>query len=322
MVGGTVATTTGTYSFTTGTNAAISNYNGAIVSGTLTDYRQGYPSTSNNVKYTQVNVGTLTSNLNQIGPLIGNTPDVIYMRNAANDSNQASYDSYGGATGTTGSKLAAFKLTNGATISLPAMTIASQNPVYIQGDFNTNGSNPPSDLTATYVTGTNYYKVSGSATGNYGTSSGPPPVAIVADAISILSNSWKDSSSNANLSATSPNPNRTPTGTTINAAFLSGQVPTNQNNGSSANGNYSGGVENYPRFLENWSGSIPFGYSGSIVELFKSKQAFIGWQGTGGTPGVYNAPFRNWSFDMHFLTSPPAGFNYTIVFSRYQWFLQ
>ena len=37
-----------------------------------------------------------------------------------------------------------------------------------------------------------------------------------------------------------------------------------------ANNDYSGGVENFPRFLENWSGST-FTYNGSMVVLYLSQ---------------------------------------------------
>src|SRR5262249_26855250 len=61
---------------------------------------------------------------------------------------------------------------------------------------------------------------------------------------------------------------------------------------------YSGGVENFPRFLENWSGSIPVTYNGSMVVLFPSQYATNFWQNTGV---YYNAPKRLWAFDVNFL---------------------
>ena len=49
------------------------------------------------------------------------------------------------------------------------------------------------------------------------------------------------------------------TNTTVNAGIISGIVP-------SGSGYYSGGVENFPRFLEDWSGKT-FTYYGSMLEL-------------------------------------------------------
>jgi hypothetical protein len=61
--------------------------------------------------------------------------------------------------------------------------------------------------------------------------------------------------------------------------------------------NYSGGVENYFRLLENWSG-VPFIWNGSMVELFPSEYTTNFWQRTGN---YYNAPTRDWAFDQNFL---------------------
>src|SRR6185295_16533122 len=80
--------------------------------------------------------------------------------------------------------------------------------------------------------------------------------------------------------------------TTVNAAFLAGIVQT-------TSGNYSGGVENFPRFLEDWSGKT-FTYNGSMVVMCNSRLAVGQWQGTGSSIGIYNPPNRNWAFDLNF----------------------
>ena len=64
-------------------------------------------------------------------------------------------------------------------------------------------------------------------------------------------------------------------------------------------------VENFPRFLENWSGKT-FTYNGSMVVMFYSLLSTAPWPGTGS---VYNAPNRNWAFDINFLDAnklPPG----------------
>ncbi|MGH7952808.1 MAG: hypothetical protein ACREFE_12950, partial [Limisphaerales bacterium] len=71
----------------------------------------------------------------------------------------------------------------------------------------------------------------------------------------------------------------------------------------SGNGYYSGGVENFPRFLEDWSGR-KFTYNGSMVVMFPSEIATAPWRGTGFTYDIYNPPTRNWNFDLNF--SDPA----------------
>jgi hypothetical protein len=102
-----------------------------------------------------------------------------------------------------------------------------------------------------------------------------------------LSGNWNDANSAKALSQ------RTAVNTTVNAAFLAGIVET-------GNGYYSGGVENFPRFLENWSGKT-FTYNGSMVVLFRSKFAAEPWRGTGNLINIYNPPNRNWFFDSNFL---------------------
>ena len=87
-------------------------------------------------------------------------------------------------------------------------------------------------------------------------------------------------------------PKRTATATTVNAAFLAGIVQT-------VSGSYSGGVENFPRFLENWSG-VSFTYNGSMVVMYDTQVALGPWRGTGEDIGIYNPPIRSWAFDMNF----------------------
>jgi hypothetical protein len=112
------------------------------------------------------------------------------------------------------------------------------------------------------------------------------PAALVADAITVLSPAWQDSQSAGDYKLRIPKP------TTVNAAFVAGIVQTASGKG------YSGGMENFPRFLEDWdNGAVPFTYSGSMVVMFESKYAITPW----GNIGVYyDPPVRNWAFDQNF----------------------
>ena len=71
------------------------------------------------------------------------------------------------------------------------------------------------------------------------------------------------------------------------------------------NGSYGGGLENFPRFLENWANRT-FTYRGSLVSLFESqyaRQRRWNWQ------GYYNPPNRDWQFDLRFqdpVNLPPS----------------
>ena len=132
------------------------------------------------------------------------------------------------------------------------------------------------------------------------------------DSINVLSRNWQDNNSNQNLG------NRPAVSTTINAALLGGIVPTNANN----NGTYSGGVENFVRFLEDWTGKT-FTYYGSMIELFPSKQGVGPW----GSASVYNEPAnRFWYFDPA-LSSDTSGdvpgyVSTTAYLQQQRWYLQ
>ena len=174
----------------------------------------------------------------------------------------------------TPSTLPAVSVVNGAQLPDPAppqragLTVATPFPMYVKGDYNSKDS-------------------SGSALGLANTLH-TLPAALMADSITILSDSWNDS-----ITTTLP----TPTSTTVNAAMLEGIVASNPN----ISGNYSGGVENFLRLLENWNNSTTtLTYNGSIVVLFYSQYATNTWLQTGN---YYNPPKRTWAFDLNFTQS-------------------
>ena len=67
-------------------------------------------------------------------------------------------------------------------------------------------------------------------------------------------------------------------------------------------GNYNGGLENYPRFHESWTGQT-LTYRGSFVSLGAPKHNNGRWCGTGTTCNIYNPPVRNWDFDTDFMNA-------------------
>jgi hypothetical protein len=127
------------------------------------------------------------------------------------------------------------------------------------------------------------------------------PASLVADAITILSDAWQDpNQQSANLNGAAS--------TTVNAAILTGAVETTLNQ-------YSGGMENFPRFLETWT-SIPFTYNGSMVKMFPSLYATNVWGYS-----YYKPPVRIWAFDTNFrdpLKLPPKTPSVLKVF-RHKW---
>jgi len=186
------------------------------------------------------------------------------------------------------------RLVNGSNIPSSGLTVASVNPVYVQGDFNTGGTPPsnasPSDPTTPQASG--YTRA---------------PCSILADAVNILSNSWNDANSFAGTSA------RMASNTTVNAAIISGNVPTAAVGGD---GSYSGGAENFPRFLENWSNAT-LTYYGSMVQLYQSAQSTGEW----GKANVYSPPTRQWYFDTNFKTKPPPGSLMVYSYVKGRWYV-
>ena len=166
----------------------------------------------------------------------------------------------------TSTTLPAVRLVNGGTLptNYPGLTIATPQPLYIYGDYNVE-NNIGNDL------GTNR------TTHTY-------PSALMADAITILSDNWSDSvTSKLPISSS----------TTVNAAMLAGIVPSNP----TISGDYSGGMENFFRLLEDWSSGKILTWNGSMVAMFPSIYATNHWKPTGN---YYNAPTRHWAFDNNF----------------------
>jgi hypothetical protein len=142
------------------------------------------------------------------------------------------------------------RLLNGTEIySGQGLTVVSNNPVYIKGDFNTANEKPTS---------------------------------VICDSLNLLSNNWNDVNSKSW-------PNRNAATTTVNCAFIAGVDET-------LSSRYNGGLENYPRLHENWSG-INLNIKGSFVELWESSIAQGAWKY--GDP-QYTAPRRNWTYNTNF----------------------
>jgi hypothetical protein len=249
--------------------------NAISLGSTLQDNRQGAT-----MALTTLNIGTLSSQMTSTGASFN---QVIYIADL-------------GTSSPTGTSLAnpsnatldrGVEITNGASLPTNGLTIASQNPVYLVGDYNT-GNSPGSN--------------SGTPTSNTASGYTWQPSSIAADAVNVLSNAWTDSESTTTESS------RVASNTTINSAIMSGNVPT-------SGGNYSGGAENFPRFLENWSGKT-LTYYGSMVELYASEQATGIW----GSSNVYDPPTRDWYYDNNFQIHPPPGSIMVVDYIKGQWF--
>lgn len=175
---------------------------------------------------------------------------------------------------------------------LDETTIATDNPMYVQGDFNTINTKG---------------------------------VALISDAFNILSNNFRNHFNGTYdfFGPPDPGPNRIPpnggkfcgintrqlfvfyqgTETTVNAAIFSGNVHDRTTDGD--------GAHVYPRFHEYWyttrilsqfgrNGNRPSDLNilGSFINLWTSKQANSEFCRAGGD--CYSAPTRNWGWDLRF----------------------
>jgi hypothetical protein len=275
---------------------------GALTTNTaIKDVREG-----DNVRLANLDISKINTALtgNKISDNVGSNDGLVlyFQDTSAGTSVTANGYRVSGsssvATTLTSSSKRGLRLLNGGTIPSIGLTIATPNPVYIQGDYNTGTSGstqPPSN-----------------ANSAYGGSTDPSPTVsgytksvsvIVADAVNILSNNWSDSSAIISQSAGNA---PTATDTTINAAIVAGNVPTTSSS-------YSGGIENFPRFHENWSGQY-FTIYGSFALLFDSEQALGTWSNA-----LYSPPDRHWYFDSTLQDKNPPGFPVAYSYDRGRW---
>jgi hypothetical protein len=130
---------------------------------------------------------------------------------------------------------------------------------------------------------------------------GTYPASLASDALTILSPAWNDAQSATTLGGSK----NLATATTVNAAILTGVVPSGTNIDAS---NFSGGVHNLPRLLEDWGSgtTVALWLNTSIVNMFSSTMATHQFESPGN---YYQAPTRQFSFDLNFLdyTRQPPG---------------
>ena len=163
-------------------------------------------------------------------------------------------------------------------------TVASENGVYVLGNYNATG-------VSSYGTPTPSTDYLPQNTVNH------IPASIAADAVTILSNNWSDARSFVYPFSLS---NRPATETTIRFAMLAGdtissvEATPNQGGGDPR---LAGGVHNFKRFLETWSGDT-LNYTGSLINLFNSHNNNGAFK---CCAMVYSPPTRNWVFDQTFL---------------------
>ncbi|HSI10616.1 MAG TPA: hypothetical protein VK961_01170, partial [Chthoniobacter sp.] len=214
----------------------------------------------NNIPITDLNLGAIVPTLNDMTGFNG----IIYM-----------YD-----TGAGDQK--AIRVTNGGVLPDNGLTIATEDGLYVQGDYNTGTTTNSNLVPSNSNPGANAV----TTVANYTTKS----AALVADAIMVLSNSWSDSNASSSVG------NRNASNTTINTALIGGYVPS-VDGGNNGRSGYSGGMNNFPRFLESWSGDN-MTFTGAFVSLYQSKKFTGSWD----TGDIYSPPTRYWYFDTMLLS--------------------
>jgi hypothetical protein len=178
------------------------------------------------------------------------------------------------------------------TPKIQGLTVASDQAVYTAGNYNCEWDNTldsttlkpkgcsTANVTPTYKNTNNFYN--------------KKPAAILADSINVLSSNWKLDDYTAYPGTPSCSA-QAGLDTRVNAAFLAGTDTTGRSEGSAGQTSpYNGGIENYPRFHENWSGKTLF-YRGSFVSLSKTRRVTGAW-----TSACYNPPNRDWDYDTDF----------------------
>jgi hypothetical protein len=169
------------------------------------------------------------------------------------------------------------KLVDGSLGSLPTrpdnnqggFTVVSENPVYVQGDYN-------------------------ASTGAGFSDPGHAAAAVIADAVTLLSNNWSD---NASLK----NPNnlgaRAGNTTWYRMAIAAGKnMSFPQPSWGARDMGTDGGMHNFLRYVEAWGGTLH--YRGSLVSLYYAQYATGIYK---CCTVVYSPPTRDYSFDTLFL---------------------
>ncbi len=169
-------------------------------------------------------------------------------------------------------------------INTRGFTVASENGVYVYGNYNATGianvGNPTKASDYLPQNTTDHI-----------------PASIASDAVTILSNGWSDARSFTFPFSLS---NRVASETTVRFAMLSGDTRSSLNatpNQGGGDPRLAGGVHNFKRFLENWGGKR-LNYSGSLINLFNSHNNNGAFK---CCAVVYSPPNRNWIFDTTFL---------------------
>jgi hypothetical protein len=186
-------------------------------------------------------------------------------------------------------------------------TFASENGVYTLGNYNATGISAVGSPTAS----TQYLPQDTAA---------HVPASVIGDAVTLLSRAWTDANS---FEDAFNKGNRDAVETTARFALMSGDArssliePGEPNQGGS-DIQLTGGVHNFKRTLEDWSGRR-LNYAGSLINLYNARNFNSAFKCCNK---VYSPPTRNWVFDATFLDPdrlpPGTPFFQTIQLTGFQ----
>ena len=257
--------------------AKATNFPFLNVTNKFTDQREA----SKTVLTTQIDVGKyatwLTTNSSVQTKFSGVYPTILYIADKRT---------------VTSSQITGVRLTNGTALPRnggAGFSVATPNPLYVLGNYNvTNSAHLATTNTSSTV-----------------------PAALMSDALTILSSSWKDADSAKDYSTRVAS-----SSTTINACVLTGMVPST----GTAQNTFGGGIHNLPRMLEDW-GSASLWLNTSLLYLYTSKTATNKFVYPGLSGDYYNPPTRKFSYDLNFnrLDRQPPGIPTALVAARVSW---
>ncbi len=223
-------------------------------------------------------------------PGVGDVPSIIYVEFINGSVTNSSTDPSGD-----GQYFPILRLKNGSELPGP-LTIATEHPIYVWGDYNTINKKPAA------IAGDSYSVLSNKANScPNGGGQGTP--------------GWCDEDHQVYRRGNDPSdgiPDRTyPTRTEIWTAILAGAFPSlcdyMTDPGCTAfwADLFGGALENYPRLQENWQ-NIELMYRGSIIALWTPVYSLY-LNSSGATTwnccstSYYRPPIRNWGFDIDLL---------------------
>ena len=205
-----------------------------------------------------------------------------------------------------GSKVLGLQLVDGGELPRPSytseigLTVATNAPMYIVGNYNANGIVHTDDA-------------------NTLDNASEPPAAVISDSLSILSNEWftehrkySDNGSTSNRKIKDSGDSSSSTFVEVSAAILTGLKPSLPNDPVTGlphpSNTQSGGAHNFPRFLEKWSG-VTLTIRGSLVALFESEVHQDAMPNN--FSHYYSPPGRDWGFNDNFRNGvyPPGSPN-------------